>query len=33
MVDSFKNEMIVTTDTAKQLFPDIEPRPIEENFS
>lgn len=32
MVDSFKNEMIVTNDNAKTLFPDIVPRPIEESF-
>lgn len=32
MVDSFKNEMIVTNDKANVLFPDIIPRPIEESF-
>lgn len=33
MVNSFKNEMIVTDDIARKLFPDIEPGPINESFS
>jgi len=32
MVDSFKNEMIVTSDRAKKLFPDIRPGSIEKDF-
>ena len=32
MVSSFRNEMIVTNQRAKELFPDIIPRPIEEAF-
>jgi uncharacterized protein YbjT (DUF2867 family) len=33
MVDSFKNEMIKTNDTAERLFPNIKPGPIEQSFS
>lgn len=33
MVNSFKNEMIVTNNTAQRLFPDIRPGPIEQSFS
>jgi uncharacterized protein YbjT (DUF2867 family) len=33
MVDSFKNEMVKTDDTAEKLFPDIKPGPIKQSFS
>lgn len=33
MVDSFKNKMVVTDDSAAQLFPDIDPGSIEQSFS
>jgi hypothetical protein len=33
MVDSFKNEMVKTDDTAEKLFPKIDPSPIEQSFS
>jgi uncharacterized protein YbjT (DUF2867 family) len=33
MVDSFKNEMVKTDETAQMLFPEIEPGPIEQSFS
>jgi uncharacterized protein YbjT (DUF2867 family) len=33
MVDSFRNEMVVTNNRAQELYPDIKPRPIEEFFS
>lgn len=33
MVDSFKNEMIVTNNRAAELFPDISPGPMQQNFT
>lgn len=33
MVDSFRNEMIVTNNRAEELFPSVEPKPIESDFS
>ncbi len=33
MVESFKNEMVVTNNRARELFPHISPRPVEEYFS
>ncbi len=32
MIKSFQNEMIVTNNKAKELFPDITPKPIEDSF-
>lgn len=32
MVESFQNEMVVTNQKAKELFPDINPQPIEQSF-